>query len=467
MVRRAVARCRRLTVRTGRWLFGPVRVRLTLLAVLVVGLGLFAGAAMVVSLVRTTLTANAEREAFQRARDTAVTIVGTGIGAVPIAPSRRGRTVVQVVEWPSRVVTASPELLGRPPLVADWPAHPITRTLARPGISEDADYVLVGIPVTADGRSLAVYAASSLEAQAEGVEATVSALAVAIPVLLAVIAGTSWLLVGRSLRPVEAMRRQVAEITAAQLDRRVPEPDVRDEIGRLARTMNAMLARLEQSHARQRRFVGDAAHELRSPVAAILARVEVALAHPDRTDWPELARDVHREADRLDALGADLRTLSTLDNSVHPMRDEPVDLDELVLQAVDAVRARGRVTVELTPFSAARLRGRPEELRRVVRNLLDNAERHARRQVTVGLSTTDDSVELVVADDGTGIPVADRERVFDRFYRSQSARDRDSGGAGLGLAIVREIAVAYGGRAWVADTTGGAEVHVRLPLGGP
>jgi signal transduction histidine kinase len=141
-----------------------------------------------------------------------------------------------------------------------------------------------------------------------------------------------------------------------------------------------------------------------------------------------------------------------------------VDLDELVLLEVDAVRARGKVTVDLSGFTAVRLQGRTEQLRRMIRNLLDNAERHAERTVTVELAGAGPSAELVVADDGAGIPPADRERVFDRFFRLQQARDRDSGGTGLGLAIVREVVTAHGGEVWVADSAAGAEFHVRLPV---
>jgi signal transduction histidine kinase len=135
---------------------------------------------------------------------------------------------------------------------------------------------------------------------------------------------------------------------------------------------------------------------------------------------------------------------------------------------MEAVRARGRVAVDLAPFSAARLHGRPDELRRVVCNLLDNAERHARQTVVVGLSTDGAAAELVVSDDGDGIPPEHRERVFERFFRLQPARDRNSGGAGLGLAIVRDVVAGHGGRTWLASTTTGAEFHVRLPMeGGP
>lgn len=330
--------------------------------------------------------------------------------------------------------------------------------------------LVVGVGLVAGGAMVLLLVRNNLMATAEdveqvdeGVEATLYALMVAVPALLAVIAVTAWLLVGRALRPVDAIRVRVAEITASELDRRVPEPPVRDELGRLARTMNAMLARLQDAHDRQRRFVGDAAHELRSPLAAMLTRLEVGLAHPADTDWVALAREAHQQGSRLNRLADELLVLSRSDAGASDQL-EWVDLDELVLAEVEAVRARGRIGVELSPFSAVRFLGRPGEIRAVVRNLLDNAERHAGRSIVVGLGATPEFAELVVSDDGDGIPVPDRERIFERFFRLQAARDRDSGGAGLGLAIVRDVAVSHGGRAWVANTATGAELHVTFAL---
>jgi signal transduction histidine kinase len=451
----------------GRWRgqLTTVRVRLTVLAVLIVGIGLAAGGTVVLVLVRHNLMANAANEAQQRARATAALFA---VGRLPpmLPAAGEDRAVVQVVDRDGHVVAASAELRDRGPLLSRWPENGmLTVTLRRPPIGDGADYTVAGLVAEHAGQPVAVYAASSLEPVSEGVEATAFALAVAFPVLLVVVGGTSWLLIGRALRPVEAIRSQVAEITASELDRRVPEPRIQDELGRLARTMNAMLARLQQAHDRQRRFVSDASHELRSPLATILTQVEVGLAHPADTDWVRLAQDVHREGGRLDRLVDELLALSRADGDAAQDKIEPVDLDELVLLEIDAVRARGKVSVDLSPFSAVRLRGRPDQLRRLVRNLLDNAERHAERVVTVGLSSDARVAELVVADDGEGIPVAERERVFDRFFRLQPARDRDSGGAGLGLAIVRDVAAAYGGQVWVADARQGAELHVRLPLG--
>ncbi|OXM62660.1 sensor histidine kinase [Amycolatopsis vastitatis] len=435
---------------------GTVRVRLTVLAVLVVGLGLLAGGAVVVTLVRQNLTVNAENLARQRAHDTAAEVAAAGTGRVPL-----GAALVQVVDRSGRVVAAGTALAGRGPLLPGWPDGSGPAIVENPGIEEDHDYTVAGVTVTAGSGSLAVYAASSLDPAAEAVDATTSALAVSSPVLLAGIAALAWLLVGRALRPVEAIRHEVAGIGAGELARRVPEPATADEVGLLARTMNAMLGRLQFSAERQSRFVADAAHELRSPVAGMLARLEVGLAHPDRTDWPRLARDTHQEAARLAAVTDELLTLSKLDSSSGATG--PVDLDELVLAETESLSARGKVRVGLSPFTPARLPGRAGELRRLIRNLLDNAERHATSRVTVGLSTEDGHAELVVTDDGAGIPPADRERVFARFSRLDAARTRDDGGTGLGLAIVREVATGHGGSAWVADSPGGAEVHVRLP----
>lgn len=437
---------------------GSVRVRLTLLAVLVVGIGLVAGGSVVLTLVWHSLTANAENEARQRAQDTATML---GDGPPPMLPA-----FTQIIARDGAKIAASAELRDERALLAQWPdGRVVAGTVNFPSGSDGADYAVVGVSATSAGVPVAVFAAVSLDHAAEGVEATTTALAIAIPVLLAIVAATSWLLVGRALRPVEAIRGQVDEITATELDRRVPEPPGDDEVGRLARTMNEMLARLQEAHGHQRRFIGDAAHELRSPLATIQARLEVGLAHTGHTDWVSLARDLHVSSTRLNHLVEELLVLSRTDHGNGAQEDVSlVDLDELVLAGVDEIRSRGRVAVDLASFSATRLRGRPDELRRVVRNLLDNAERHATSKVTVSLLATTRFAELVVADDGAGIPEADREVVFERFLRLQPARDRDSGGAGLGLAIARDVVVGHGGRVWVADSPAGAEFHVRLPL---
>jgi signal transduction histidine kinase len=220
---------------------------------------------------------------------------------------------------------------------------------------------------------------------------------------------------------------------------------------------------LEASSTQQRQFVSDASHELRSPVAAVLAQVEVAEAHPDEADWLAVASSVRDEATRLSRLVDDLLVLTRSDEGQLVAGDETVDLDELVLAESARLRAQHKVAVNLRSVSAGRVKGDREQLRRVVRNLVDNAERHATHTVSLGVSRLNGSVELVVADDGPGIAPEDRARVFTRFARLEESRERPTGGTGLGLAIVGEIVALHHGTVRVVDSPIGARFLVRLP----
>lgn len=438
-----------------------------MLAVLIVGLGLLAGSTVVVLMVERSLTGNVDKLAAARAR---ATVAQLEISRLPetLPSAREDEAVIQIVDRRGRVISATAELRGVGPLVTVWPeSGSMTATVRNAPFGERHDYRVVGLATTLDGEPVAVYAANPLDVVSDGVAATVTALALTAPLLLLIVGITAWLLVGRSLRPVEAIRSQVEAITASELNRRVPEPVVQDELSRLARTMNAMLGRLEESHNEQRRFVSDASHELRSPLATMLTQLEVGLAHSADTDWVAVAQGMHRAGIRLDQLVDQLLVLSIVGSDAAPPEPETVDLDELVLVEVESIRARHKADVDLSSFSAARLMGQPDQLRRVIRNLLDNAERHAKREITVRLHTDGNSAELVVADDGEGIAPADRDRVFARFVRLQQARERDGGGAGLGLAIVQDVVINHGGRVWIADSETGAEFHVALPLGAP
>nr|WP_256415645.1 HAMP domain-containing sensor histidine kinase [Frigoribacterium sp. CFBP 13712] len=278
---------------------------------------------------------------------------------------------------------------------------------------------------------------------------------------------TTWLVVGRALRPVEAMRREVDAVTAAQLDRRVADPGGTDEVARLARTLNDMLARLESSAAAQRRFVGDASHELKTPLATIRQHAEVALLHPESIDGAALAGTVMTEEARLTGLVQGLLVLARADEGALGVTRRPVDLDDLVV--TETARLRGAtpgLAVDATGVGPARVDGDEGLLGQVVRNLLANAARHAETRVAVWLVERHGRAVLTVDDDGAGVPQADRERVFDRFVRLDEARTRDSGGSGLGLAIVREIARVHGGTVTVGESPlGGARFVVDLPPG--
>ena len=201
-------------------------------------------------------------------------------------------------------------------------------------------------------------------------------LIIGVPVLLVVVAVTTWITVGRALAPVDAIRREVDEVSAAQLHRRVPQPDTDDEIGRLAATMNRMLARLEDARNSQRRFVSDASHELRSPITTIRQHAEVALAHPDRTTVEELAEVVLAEQQRMQRLVEDLLLLARADEHIPPPR-APVDLDDLAVEEARRLRSTTSVDVGTTAVGAARVHGDVDALRRVLRNLGENAARHA------------------------------------------------------------------------------------------
>jgi signal transduction histidine kinase len=287
------------------------------------------------------------------------------------------------------------------------------------------------------------------------------ALIIGFPALVLLVGLLTWYLAGRALRPVEAIRAEAAAITGSTIHRRVPVPESGDEVSRLAVTMNEMLDRLEDAAARQRRFVSDASHELRSPVASIRTQLEVALRRPNRDDWAVIAQRVLAEDERLEQAVADLVELARLEEAAPTTDFTEVDLDELVFEECARERA---VPVDTTRVSGGRVLGRRDALARVVRNLIDNAARHAETGVMVSLSNADGTVELVVADDGRGIPIEDRERVFERFTRLDEGRARDAGGMGLGLAVVRSTLERHHGTVQIDDNSPhGARVVVRLP----
>ncbi|WP_255566474.1 cell wall metabolism sensor histidine kinase WalK [Iamia sp. SCSIO 61187] len=225
-----------------------------------------------------------------------------------------------------------------------------------------------------------------------------------------------------------------------------------------------MLDRLQQAQRRQRRFVSDASHELRSPIATLRQHAEVASEHPRRIPGDALAQTVRTEALRLQRLVDDLLVLARADEHTVASRRRPVDLDDIVLDEVRHRQATTEVEIDATGVSAGAVDGDPDALGRVVRNLFDNAIRHAARRMTVSLAERSGTVHLVVEDDGPGVPPEDRHRVFERFVRLDDARGRDHGGSGLGLAIVAELVTAHDGAVTIGDATlGGARVEVTLP----
>jgi signal transduction histidine kinase len=313
-----------------------------------------------------------------------------------------------------------------------------------------------------DGPEEHVVVARSLESADEATGAAALLLAPAVPAAALLVAAVTWVVVGRSLRPVERIRADVEQIGAGDPARRVDVPAGRDEVARLAETMNRMLDRLAQARAAQQRFVSDASHELRSPVAAIRQHAQVAQLHPGSTSLAALADVVEAEGSRLDDLVRDLLLLARVDEHGPGVRTE-VDLDDVLLAEGARLRTLG-VTVDATGVGPARVLADPALTARAVRNVVENARRHARSTVALGLHDDGATATLRVDDDGPGIPPEDRERVLRRFERREDARDRDSGGTGLGLAIVAEAARAGGGTVRIGEAPlGGARVEIRLP----
>ena len=229
--------------------------------------------------------------------------------------------------------------------------------------------------------------------------------------------------------------------------------------------MNAMLDRLEDAAGRQRRFVADASHELQSPLASFRAQLEVSAAHSNDTDWRQTSAALLADSQRMERLVRDLLFLARSDEHASPLPRDLVDLDDVVLEEVRRLRPATGVGVRLVTenVSAAPVPGSRDHLVRLVRNLLENAVRHAVAEVRVELGVTDDVVRLVVSDDGPGVPADDRDRIFDRFIRLDEGRSRGAGGTGLGLAIAAEIARHHGGGVALADSPAGARFVVTLP----
>jgi signal transduction histidine kinase len=444
---------------------GGVRVRAALAATLVVALILAVAAVAFVLVQRRQLEATLGSVAEQEAAAVASQVARDGAAAADVIPAGAGeQALVQVLDASGRVVAASPSVAGEPPLVDRRPAPGQTVTVRADAlpIGEEEPFAVAVRGVRGPNGDAVVIAAQSLESAENATDVLVRLLALGYPVLLVLVAGTSYWLTGRALAPVEAMRRRVAGITATDLDARVPVPPSHDQVAELAVTLNEMLDRLAAATEGQRRFVADASHELRSPLASIRAAHEVASLHPEAVDRAVVNADVLTELTRLERLVDDLLFLARTDERGPRPQHEDVDLDDLVAEEASRLRRTTglQVVIRLVP---ARVVGDRLELARVLRNLAENAARHAVDRVELRVEPSAAAAVVDVVDDGPGIPVAERDRVFDRFVRLDTSRERAAGGAGLGLAIAREIARAHGGDLVVLDTPSGAHLQLRVP----
>ncbi|WP_340538775.1 sensor histidine kinase [Nocardioides sp. GXZ039] len=442
-----------------------IRVRTTVVAVLIVAIALLAGATALVLLVRESLVDAAQNSAETRAESTAAQIEASGPPR-PVGGQRGDEdddpdvedTLVEVAAEDGEVIDTNAPGLRLAATVGDDDADDVRLD----GDWADATFVVRQERATWEGETYLVTVAVSREDVDDTTAALLPPLAVGIPLLLVVVGAATWLVVGRALAPVERIRSEVAEITDDRLDLRVPEPGSGDEIGRLAGTMNQMLDRLERSRAQQQRFVSDASHELRSPIATLRQSAEVAHGHPDAFEPGEFAETVTHEATRMQRLVEQLLVLTRTDEGRIGTPEE-IDVDDLVLAEATRLRRAG-LEVDSSGVQAVRMHASRIAWAQIVRNLADNAQRHAASAVTLRLALVGPECVLIVDDDGAGVPAGERERIFDRFVRLDEARARDDGGSGLGLAIVRDLARAHGGSVRVEESpAGGARFVVTMP----
>jgi signal transduction histidine kinase len=496
-----------------RW-WGTLRVRVTTAAVVLLTVALLVSVVALAGFLRRTIVGNVEQHLDNQINEVAA-LARRGELPAAVTPTGRESGQIQVFAADGRVVSRSSgvatsarfDVLARPA-----PGARVAATVD--GVRVDGDrgehYRVVARATDTPSGPVVIYGVSTLRGADRSVRALRRASLVGIPALVLLAGLFAWRAVRRALEPVDAMTAEVDEIQANALDRRLAAPAGDDEIARLARTLNHMLDRLDTAVRLQRRFAADASHELRSPLAAARAQLEVGLAYPDRTDWPATAANVLDEVDRLERLAAELLDLARFDAgaagddaaAAAAARRKRLDLAEVVGREAASPEWRELPLAPLLVEGDGPLivLADPDLITRVLRNLLANAARHARSKITVeagadgagtggapdaaGMARVRDGAPGVrppgdraegaarsgavawvrIANDGPPVPAGDRERIFEPFARIDDARTAGAGGAGLGLAIARRIARAHDGDLVLEPGTDGAAFRLTLPL---
>lgn len=445
-----------------RW---GAQVRITGVAAGIVGLVLVVGGAVLVGLLRARLDESATTAARLRARDVAALAQAESLPRTLALPGEES-AVIQVIDAGGDVLAASGNIDGEPPITGIRPAAGREEVATVKVLALDAAQPmrLVAMTTPTLRGPVTVVAAESLEGAASAVRSVIAVLLVTIPALVGLVATIIGFAVSTALRPVRRVSTTLAEITATDLHRRVPEPATADDIGVLAATVNDTLERLETAVERQRRFVADASHELRGPLSALRADLEVSLRHPDRTDWSSVARDTLADVERLQELTDDLLTLARVGAEPTSPASQPADLRAIVSDEVQRLARPSLVVAADVPDQPVLVSASAGHVRRLVRNVLHNASQHAAGRVDVRLELCSSGAELRIADDGPGIRPDDRARVLQPFVRLDPARTRTTAGTGLGLAIVDQIVAASHGTLTLAESaSGGLLLVIWLP----
>jgi signal transduction histidine kinase len=448
-----------------RLLRGPttVRGRTTLTATLVVALALLAGAALLVSGLEHSLTTAADQQA--RTRLTQLLDQGAA-GTLPgVVDGIGDDSLAQVTDANGHVLASSLNIAGRPAIadIATVEERPRARTMRQlPDDQESEDYRIWSAQRSTPSGNVTAFVGPSLESSQEAIRRLVQSLAAGLPLLVAMLGLAIWVTVGRALRPIEQVRREVAGFGPGSLQRRIDVPLTHDEVGRLATTMNQMLDRLETADRRQREFVGNASHDLQSPLTVFRTELEVTLERGDLEEWRRTARLLLAETDQMEALVDDLLFLARAEEGIES-GSVALDLEDLVAEEVSRFANHSGVEIRLTA-SGGPVWGQRQLLARMVRNLLLNAVEFADSLVEVRVGDVDGKVQLVVDDDGPGVLDEHRAEVFERFFTWDSSRDRRRRlGTGLGLAIARSVADAHAGSLTLEGPDPTSRFVVRLP----
>lgn len=444
-----------------------IRARTTAVAVAIAAISLLVAAVGLTWVLRNNLRDSLDSTVETQARARAE-LLDTGADPATLVDSRDGESLVWIGTADATLaVGGNYRVVGMPPdltvggargseMLVDEPQElggPPEQELAevRWAVASAADGTLVGVGF-------------ETETVGETVGEVRNLLAVGLPLLVVVLGLVTWRATGRTLRPVEEIRTTAEGIGAETLHDRVPVPDTRDEVQRLAETMNGMLDRLETQQVAQRRFTADASHELKSPVANLRATIETSAV--DDPAWERLQPMLVAETDRLATIVDDLLFMAVNDESARqPIEAASVHIDDLLFDEAQLLSARSTLSVDIGAVGPCDVRGDAKLLARAIRNLVSNAERHATSMVSFACSIEGSTAHIVIADDGPGVPAEMRELIFERFGRASEARERASGGTGLGLAIVRGVADRHGGLIEVDDAQGGgARFTLSVPI---
>ncbi len=446
-----------------RW---GIRKRSVLSAVVVVTFALLVGGAFLMLVLQFSLISAARGNLAVRASDVAELLKEEGIPETQstLVEDRRSSEQVQILDAGDQVIAWSSRRLRTNPISELRPAPGRTAREELPPVPAlgDDEVLVSARGVEVHDQAYVVLVAAPLEVQTDTLGTVGLLLLGAAPLLVALVAGAVWVLVGRSLQTVERIRRQVAEIDGRRLHERVEVPPTGDEIAALATTMNQMLDRLEHSDNSHRAFFSDASHELRSPLSTLVTTAEVASLDATGKTWLDMQQTVLGESSRMQSLVEDLLTLAKVDADQLQLDVQDVDLEDVLDAEIRRLRTVSdhQITAELRP---ARVRGDERRLAQVFRNLLDNAARHADSTIIIRMEQRPGEVVVTVDNDGEIISPQDRARVFERFARLDASRSSDGGGSGLGLAITREIMIAHGGSVVATESDGWCRFHVVLP----